>query len=63
MVDGLWICLCLWVCVWWVVVMWSGCVVEIEKEEMGHHFWDMKETHMFEESVGSGGLHLLIFLF
>ena len=63
MVDGLQIYLCLWVCVWWAVVMWCGCATEIEKVEMGHRFWDMKKTRMFEEFVGSGGLHILIFLF
>nr|POF19036.1 hypothetical protein CFP56_50699 [Quercus suber] len=24
--------------------MWCGCAAKIEKEEMGHRFWDMKET-------------------
>lgn len=66
-VGSLWVCLCLWVYYiwfWWVADMWCGCVVEAKKEEMcHHHFEDIKDTCMLEESIGSGGLAYFNFSF
>ena len=44
--------------------MWCGCVAEIGKEDLcHHHFEDITDTCMLEESVGSGGLAYFNFSF
>ena len=39
------------------------CCKDLERRDGSSIFWDMKETGMLEESVGSGGLAFFNFLF